>query len=191
MRRKTVHPDRLDRDIAGGIAKHGNKRAERAADWLTHAGDERVLLPSAAAAALLARLTGSRRTRDFEYLLALLVVTSCIDHLSKHLLAETRPDRLHPGFLKSGIPKSGSANDAFPSGHALHLGALASVLSRMYPNESKCIWTAAGAITATRVVLLAHWFSDAAFGFIGGVVLDKLLSRLVRRSGERRAGARR
>lgn len=189
MRRKKLNPDRLDRIVADGIAKYGNRREERVARWLTLAGDERFLLPAAAALALLGEATQSRHRRDFEYLLALLVVTSALDHVSKHLLTETRPDRLYPRFLKFGIPKSGAAGDAFPSGHALHLGATASALSRIYPHASKCIWGMAGAMTATRVALLAHWLSDAAFGFIGGIVLDKSLSRLTRYAGHKRPRA--
>jgi len=178
MRRISLGPNPIDKPIAGALAKHGDRRAEKLANAVTRAGDEKVLLRAAALLAAAGELTGARRKRDFDYLLALLTVTSCLDHLSKHLVKETRPDRMHPFFLKKGIPKSGARDDAFPSGHALHLGALASCLARMYPQAAPVIWTAASGVAATRVLLLAHWFSDVAFGFVGGIVLDKLMSGL-------------
>jgi len=47
----------------------------------------------------------------------------------KHLFTQERPDRWSMEAHLRGAPFSGSPLQAFPSGHALHVGALASAAS--------------------------------------------------------------
>ena len=49
-----------------------------------------------------------------------------LSHGLKLLFDQTRPDRRTVIGHVHGIPFSGKRKDAFPSGHALHMGALAS-----------------------------------------------------------------
>jgi hypothetical protein len=52
--------------------------------------------------------------------------------------------------------RSGKAYDAFPSGHAMHVGALASAVSWVSPKSAPLAWSLGGLVAATRIVLLAH-----------------------------------
>ncbi len=86
-----------------------------------------------------------------------------LPHLLKQVVDQERPDRtvMPP---RHGIPKSGNPYDAFPSGHAMHIGAIASAMSRMYPKACGWIWLGGLAVASTRIALLAHWTSDVVAG---------------------------
>jgi membrane-associated phospholipid phosphatase len=91
----------------------------------------------------------------------------------KRLIDQKRPDRLTiKGHLR-GIPLSGKSEDAFPSGHALHVGALASAATLLPPLYRNVIWGVGAALVTTRIVLLAHWFSDVAAGLALGVGVER------------------
>jgi undecaprenyl-diphosphatase len=79
---------------------------------------------------------------------------------------------------RRGIQTSGKPHDAFPSGHAVHLGAVASALSWLYPDKRLLFWGGAGAIGLTRIAVLAHWASDVAAGLILGAATEKVLRSL-------------
>jgi hypothetical protein len=51
------------------------------------------------------------------------------------------------GHLR-GVPLSGKADDAFPSGHALHIGALAAAATLLPTPWRNLIWTAGAAVVA-------------------------------------------
>ena len=91
---------------------------------------------------------------------------------------QKRPDRLTVEGHLHGVPFSGKPLDAFPSGHAIHIGALVSAASRLPPAQRHAIWAAGAALVTTRVVLLAHWASDVAAGLVIGVGLERGLRRL-------------
>ena len=74
-----------------------------------------------------------------------------------------------------GIPFSGKREDAFPSGHALHMGALASAAGTLPPGPRRAIQALAAGLSLTRIVVLAHWASDVVAGFALGAVLERLL----------------
>lgn len=182
MPRKHVTPDHLDTALARMISRHANGRAERLGEGVTRLGDEKLLLAIVGLACAGARLRNRKNASQWREALASVIVTSLADHLSKHLFSEKRPDRVHPAFLKAGVHRAGKRTDAFPSGHAMHMGALASALSRIYPEASPYIWVAGAGVTATRVLLLAHWLSDAIIGFSCGVALDRITHRILNRS---------
>ncbi|WP_409334727.1 phosphatase PAP2 family protein [Bradyrhizobium sp. AUGA SZCCT0124] len=56
-----------------------------------------------------------------------------------------------------GASFSGKREDAFPSGHALHMGALASAVGTLSPLPRQVIRTLAVGLSLTRIVVLAHW----------------------------------
>jgi undecaprenyl-diphosphatase len=64
-----------------------------------------------------------------------------------------------------GLPFSGKARDAFPSGPAIHIGALASAASRLPAAQRNTIWALSGGLVLTRVMLLGPLASDVAAGF--------------------------
>ncbi|HJU05409.1 MAG TPA: phosphatase PAP2 family protein [Nitrospiraceae bacterium] len=79
-----------------------------------------------------------------------------------------------------GVSLSGQRDDAFPSGHALHMGALASAASALPTGPRRAVRGLAVGLSLTRVVVLAHWASDVVVGFALGAALERAL-RLWRR----------
>jgi membrane-associated phospholipid phosphatase len=73
------------------------------------------------------------------------------------------------------VPFSGKRQDAFPSGHALHKGALASAAGSLPALPRRAIRVMAVGLSLTRVVVLAHWASDVVAGFALGAVLERAL----------------
>jgi len=77
-----------------------------------------------------------------------------------------------------GVPFSGKPLDAFPSGHAMHVGALVSTAT-VLPRAKRNLVLAFGAgLVLTRIVLLAHWVSDVAAGLALGALAERLLRPL-------------
>ena len=86
-----------------------------------------------------------------------------------------RPDRRTILGHVHGIPFSGKPNDAFPSGHALHMGALASAAGTLPAGPRRIVRTVAVGLSLTRILVLAHWTSDVVAGFALGAGLERLL----------------
>jgi undecaprenyl-diphosphatase len=84
-----------------------------------------------------------------------------------------------------GTPFSGSPLQAFPSGHAVHVGALASAAAELPSPQRMLAWMAGGGLVLTRVFLLAHWASDVAAGLALGTALERII-RLFTGYGRRR-----
>ena len=99
---------------------------------------------------------------------------------------QERPDRRTIQGHWRGVPFSGKRLDAFPSGHAVHIGALASAASKLPAKQRNVIWGIGAGLVATRVVLLAHWASDVAAGLVAGAVTERIL-RLATGYGRERA----
>jgi membrane-associated phospholipid phosphatase len=100
---------------------------------------------------------------------------------------QERPDRRTVEGHWRGVPFSGNRLDAFPSGHAVHVGALASAASRLPERQRNLVWAVGAGLVLTRVVLLAHWVSDVAAGLAVGALTERLL-RLVTGYGRGDAG---
>jgi undecaprenyl-diphosphatase len=103
------------------------------------------------------------------------VAASLLPHAMKSLFDQTRPDRKTVLGHVHGVSFSGKSEDAFPSGHALHMGALASAAGALPPGPRRAVRTLALGISLTRVLILAHWASDVVAGFAIGAVLERLL----------------
>ena len=100
-----------------------------------------------------------------------------LPHIFKRLVNRKRPNRAEVHIIRHGVRRLGDKWDSFPSGHALHLGALAVPLSRLAPSGIRpVVWPACVALAATRIVLLAHYPTDVA----AGLALGALLHRMVR-----------
>jgi len=74
-----------------------------------------------------------------------------------------------------GVPLSGKGDHAFPSGHAIHVGALASAATNLPAGPRRAIWVASAGLLLARIVLLAHWTSDVIAGVLFGVGLERVL----------------
>ena len=93
---------------------------------MTWGADEKVLLVLAAAGWLASRGRGEALRRAGNHAVLVTVAASLLPHGMKLLFDQTRPDRMTVLGHAHGVSFSGKREDAFPSGHALHMGALAS-----------------------------------------------------------------
>ncbi len=169
----TIRPTSADKEIANAIAARTTPALERAAQLLTWGADEKILV----AAAIGARLYAARRPSlrpIANHILAVSILTAVLPHVLKGTIDQTRPDRLTVKGHWRGVPFSGQPRDAFPSGHALHMGALASAAGLLPRRPRQAIRALAIALSTTRIVLLAHWVSDVVAGFAVGVLIERL-----------------
>ena len=171
----TVRPTDIDVQIAREVAAHTDRRAERVAGALTWGADEHVLLALAAVGWLCTRGLGSDGRRLGTHFLACSLASALLPHMIKALIDQERPDRLTIRGHLRGVPLSGRAKDAFPSGHALHVGAIASAATLLAPKYRNAIWTGGAILVTTRLVLLAHWFTDVLAGLALGVGLERAI----------------
>ena len=186
----TVRPTRADIAIAGAIARNTKPAPEAVARALTWGADEKVLLVLAVAGWLASRGRSDALRRAGNHALLVTTAASLLPHALKTVFDQTRPDRRTVVGHLRGISLSGKREDAFPSGHALHMGALASAASALPAGPRRAIRALAVGLSLTRIVILAHWASDVVAGFALGAVLERLL-RLwtgypIERQGERR-----
>jgi len=171
----TVRPTRLDQLTADFIADHTNSTVEQIAGTLTWAGDEHLLSVLALGWWIYCRNKDAITRRRSDHILLTILAANVLPHVIKKLVDQERPDRRTVYGHLHGVPFSGNKYDAFPSGHALHAGALASAATTLPPPQRNSVWAAVSFLVATRVVLLAHWTSDVAAGFAMGVVLERLM----------------
>jgi len=114
-------------------------------------------------------------------MLASLLVAGVIPDLFKLLVRRRRPDRTIRG-PRNGIPYSGDAWDSFPSGHAIHLGAMAPSAARLAPKSLRqFVWPTMICLASTRTLILAHYPSDVAAGLGIGLATNKALKATLRR----------
>jgi membrane-associated phospholipid phosphatase len=174
-------PTRWDIAVAKAaerVARPGEERSLRVVTWLA---DEKIML--AAVAAFWMGAYGLSRSQalktEADRMLLSVGVAGLLPHLFKRLIDRTRPDRTVVHGRRRGIPRSGDPHDSFPSGHALHIGAIAGPLLRVTPpNGRPAVLAGLGALALTRVLLLAHYVSDVAAGLLLGAGLGAAVTRL-------------
>jgi undecaprenyl-diphosphatase len=169
-----VKPTRADVAIADGIAAHAGRPTEHVAEVLTWGADEHVLC-ALAFGWWLARTRDVPVRRASDHVLLTTIVASILPHVLKKVFDQERPDRLTVLGHVHGIPLSGKRLDAFPSGHAVHIGALASAATGLPPAQRNAVWAVGGGLVLTRIVLLAHWTSDVVAGLAVGAAVERLL----------------
>ena len=181
----TIGPTKLDRAIADFAEKHATPVIEGPLQLVTYAADEHVLFAVSLGFWLLSRGRSPRRRRAASYLMLNVAASAALPHVLKTLVDQERPDRRVHG-RRHGIPISGKACDAFPSGHAVHIGAVASAVARYFPGLKRVAWTVGAGIAATRILLLAHWTTDVLAGLALGATLERALSAVWRQRLARR-----
>ena len=150
----TVRPTTADVAIANFVATHTNPKVEEAAEALTWGADEYILCGLAAAWWLYTRNQNRPIRRTANHVLLTTLVASALPHLLKNLFDQQRPDRLTVRGHWRGVPFSGKPFDAFPSGHAVHVGALASAASRLPRRQRNIAWlVGAGMVAAAGLCI--------------------------------------
>lgn len=151
MKPSKVPPLLLDKQVAAKVVRRADPGSEKVATALTWGADEHVLIAAAGAYWLLSRRGGDRTRTVGNDFLASSVATGILPHVLKHVFNQRRPDRLTAVGHLYGVPISGRANDAFPSGHAMHMGALTSAASPLGTPYRQLTWTAAVVVSLTRI----------------------------------------
>ena len=185
-----VKPTTLDLKLAHAIERHTSRRAERVAKILTWGADEKLLLAAVAFGWLCSRKASAPTRRLGNHVLAITVAAAILPHVLKRLIDQERPDRRLVRSHWRGVPFSGKRYDAFPSGHAVHVGALASAATLLPVTWRTVAWAVGGVLVSTRVVLLAHWLSDVVAGLAIGAVIERLLRPLTLTEPQRQKGVR-
>jgi len=170
-----VRPTQVDIKIADAVAEYTSPETERVAEALTWGADEHVLCALAAGWWLYCRDGSARDRVTSNHLLLTTVAVTLLPHLLKTLFDQQRPDRRTIRGHLHGVPFSGKREDAFPSGHAMHVGALASAATVLQRRQRNLVWSLGAGLVLTRIVLLAHWASDVAVGLAIGGLTERLL----------------
>lgn len=173
----TICPTATDIKIANAIAAHTDPPAEHTAEALTWGADEHILMALAAAWWLYSRNQQLKQRSAANHVLVTTLAASILPHILKMVFDQQRPDRLTIRGHWRGVPLTGNRNDAFPSGHALHVGALASAAAQFPKASRNLVWLVGAGLVATRILLLAHWTSDVVAGFAIGSFTERVLRR--------------
>jgi membrane-associated phospholipid phosphatase len=171
----TVRPTRADVSIADAISAHTGRSTEHAAEFITWGADGHILCALATGWWFYTRGKPADQRRAADHVLLTTLVASALPHILKRIFDQERPDRRTIRGHWRGVPFSGKRQDAFPSGHAVHIGALASAADRLPARQRNLVWAAGAGLVLTRVVLLAHWASDVVAGLAVGVLTERLL----------------
>ena len=170
-----MSPTGTDVTIARAIAGHTTPAEQEVARALSWGADEKALLVLAALGWIASRAGGEPLRRVGNHALLVTAAASMLPHALKRLFNQTRPDRLTVAGHVHGVAFSGNRKDAFPSGHALHMGALASAAGALPAGPRRALQALAVGLSLTRTVVLAHWASDVVAGFALGAALERLL----------------
>ena len=168
-------PTGADIAIARAITRNTKPAPEAVARALTWGADENVLLVLAVAGWLASRGRSDALRRAGNHALFVTTAAALLPHALKAVFDQTRPDRRTVLGHLHGVSFSGKRDDAFPSGHALHMGALASAAGTLPAGPRRAIQTVAVGLSLTRIMVLAHWASDVVAGFALGAILERLL----------------
>jgi hypothetical protein len=175
-----VRPTSADISIANTVSSYTGPATEQAAGALTWGADEHVLCALAAGWWLYSRSKSIDQRRASDHVLLTTLVASALPHLLKRVFDQERPDRRTIRGHWHGVPFSGKRLDAFPWGHAVHIGALASAASVLPASQRNLAWSIGTGLVLTRVILLAHWASDVLVGLAVGAVTERLLRHFTR-----------
>src|SRR5215211_4046715 len=166
----TVRPTRADVAVANSIARNTTPAAEEVARALTWGADEKILMVLATVGWLASRGCAEPLRCAGNHALLVTVAASLLPHGLKFVFDQTRQDRRTVVGHIHGVPFSGKRQDAFPSGHALHMGAVASAAGALPARPRGAIRALAVGLSLTRIVVLAHWASDVVVGFALGAL---------------------
>jgi undecaprenyl-diphosphatase len=162
------------------------ERPLRVITWLA---DERVLVGIGTVFWTVTRFSPSRPLRrEADQMLCSLLIAGLVPHLFKYLVRRERPNRSLVRRHDTRVPRLGNPWDSFPSGHAVHLSAIAASARRLVPRRWRAVLTGGlAALAATRVMLLAHYPSDVVAGWGIGALINKTVCAAFGRSERAKA----
>jgi membrane-associated phospholipid phosphatase len=107
-------------------------------------------------------------------LLASFIIASVLLHTTKIFLGRRRPrDDFQHGLYGFRYFTWELQYDSFPSGHAMTIFCVATVLSAIVPMLAPLWLVAATALALTRAMLTAHFFSDVLIGAAIGLLVTR------------------
>ena len=107
------------------------ERPLRVVTWLA---DEKIMLGAVGAFWAATRFSPSRPLRrEADQMLCSVLIAGALPHLFKYLVRRERPNRALVRRRNTRVPRLGNAWDSFPSGHAMHLSAIAASAQRLVP----------------------------------------------------------
>jgi len=175
-------PSRADVAVGRLCLKNANPQLECALQVVSLLADEKAVLAAAAAIWIASRRRRNEERREADRLMVSVMLAGAVPHLFKLLVRRRRPDRSLVKARRNGIPRSGNAWDSFPSGHAVHMGAMAGSVARLAPQWLRAfVWPVLATLAATRVALLAHYLSDVVAGWTMGLLINRVVAATFRR----------
>jgi membrane-associated phospholipid phosphatase len=170
-----LRPFATDLTVSHACRRIANPALERPLRVITWLADEKIMVAAAAVFWAATRASPSRPLRrEADQMLCSLLIAGVVPHLGKYLVRRERPNRVLVRRFDTRIPRLGDAWDSFPSGHAVHLSAIAGSARRLAPRRWwPTLIGALGALAASRVVLLAHYPSDVVAGWGIGALINK------------------
>jgi membrane-associated phospholipid phosphatase len=143
-------PSAADLAVSRFCLRHASPSLERGVTIATWFADEKAVLAGTVlfwAAAHLGARPCPRHEADRMILSVLLA--GVVPHLFKYIVRRRRPNRSEMKRPRNGVPRSGNAWDSFPSGHAMHVGAIAGSITRIAPPPAA--WRCSRTIRATSL----------------------------------------
>jgi hypothetical protein len=93
--------------------------------------------------------------RESDHILLTTHVASSLPHILKTVFDQARPHRRNIQGHWRGVPFSGKRLEAFPLGHAVHIGRWLRPPVRFPPSNEMCVWSIGAGLFLTWILLLA------------------------------------
>ena len=150
-------------------------------DVLNELGDFYNIVYGSIGAYAISEALGAKREKAASLMaLESVVMAALITKGINYVSGRERPNSADDSLNFQGPPGTDEF-DGFPSGHATHAFALASVLSEVYgPDNPWVPWvadTTAGGVALARINDNKHWASDVFLGSAIGIFVGKLVTR--------------
>jgi hypothetical protein len=127
-------PSAADCAVSRFCLRHASPALERTVGLTTWLADEKTVLAAAAVFWIASHWGRPKAERhEADRMLGSVILAGVMPHLFKYLVRRERPNRTLIKRARHGVPRLGDAYDSFPSGHAVHLGAIAGSLARLLP----------------------------------------------------------
>lgn len=175
----------IDRPAVHYIYDHVNARQHRFFASITHLAKAAHWLVAAIATYGLARVVRLFRPHDSLVFLAQdsaaaflgsLALGSVILHILKRLVGRRRPrDEIEMHLYEFKFWTFKADYNSFPSGHALTIFCVAAIATCLEPNLAIVWFIVAALLSATRVLLTAHFVSDVLIGAGMGLICSHIV----------------